>query len=341
MKRKITVTLLLCAMLFVPFLVFSQTEVTVLAANGDAAFSFTANTSDPDMRRLPTAITTLRQRNPVEFIQRLAEYINEKANGDFDKVKKAHDWVALNIRYDTQSFFSGRYSSQAFEDVIKRGNAVCAGYADVFQYLCDALEIECITVEGYARGFGIGLFSFENVVNSNHAWNIVTIGGKKYLIDTTWDSGYLSGRTFQAEYKTNYLFSDPSVFIHDHFPLSGSSQLLDPPLSAEEFIALPFLKPRFFMAFETWPQLKRITEVNAGEERIFEFTLRPGYQLAYDWNRQSGGRIGTYSTYPPRSDVYRIALPKLTPGSYFLRLYVRGPGDSSYSGCGDFGFVVK
>jgi len=58
--------------------------------------------------------------------------------------------------------------------------------ADVFKYLCDALEIECIKVSGYARGYGRDLFRSEDVTISDHAWNIVTIQGKKHLILALW-----------------------------------------------------------------------------------------------------------------------------------------------------------
>jgi len=247
--------------------------------------------------------------------------------------------VALNIRYDTQSYFSGRFSAQDYDAVIKRGSAVCEGYADVFKHLCDALGIECAKVSGYARGASSNLFRFVDVTNSNHAWNIVTIGGKKFLIDTTWDAGHLSGRTFQASYRTAYLFTDPAFFIYNHFPLSNRNQLLDTPVNAEEFDTLPFIDPRFLTAFETWPRLSRITEINTGEERQFEFALKPGYQSAYDWRTQSGSLIGRSSTYPPRS--YSVSLPNLKPGNYYLRLYIKGPGDSQYRSCADFGFVVK
>ena len=318
---------------------FAQNEVFVPGAGGETVFSFHANTYDPDIRQIPSAITSLRQRNTIEFIRLLAEYINEKSGGDFDRVKKAHDWVALNIRYDTQSYFSGRYSSQAFDDVIRRGSAVCAGYSDVFKHICDALEIECITVTGYARGASSSLFRFVDVTNSNHAWNIVTINGKKYLVDTTWDSGYLSGRNFQARYQTNYLFTDPAVFIYEHFPGSSDNQLLEQPLSAEEFDNLPFLESKFFIAFETWPQMARITEISAGEELQFEFSLKSGYELAYHWYRQSGAEISR--TFPPRRDSYRINIPKLNPGRYFLRLYVKGPGDRRYWSCAEYGFVIN
>jgi len=158
--------------------VFAQAEVTILDADGQVAFTFLRNTPDPAIRQLPRTIADLRQRDTEEFVRQLVNYINESSSCDFERVKKAHDWVALNIRYDTQSYFSGRYASQTSLDVIRRGNGVCAGYADAFKYILDTLQIENRKVSGYARGVGSSIFIYTNVTNSNHEWNIVTIRRK-------------------------------------------------------------------------------------------------------------------------------------------------------------------
>ena len=314
-------------------------NVIIRNAAGNELFSFLTDTPDPDIKQLPREITSKRSGNTAEFIRLLAQYINEKSNNDYERVKKAHDWVALNIRYDTQSFFSGNYSSQSFDSVIRRGSGVCAGYADVFKYLCDALEIECTTVSGFARGYGSGIFSNENVMDSNHAWNIVTINGNKYLIDTTWNSGYLNGRTFQARYKTEYFLTPPEIFIYDHYSYSSASQLLEPMISAEEFKLLPFIDPAFFNIFETWPDLAKITEALTGQEYIYEFTAKAGYQISYAWYSSLGVKNGV-STYPYARN-FSIKMPNLRPGNYYLRIFAKTPSDRLYYSCANFGFTVK
>lgn len=58
-------------------------------------------------------------------------------------------------------------------------NVVCEGYAKAFQYLCDMSDFAnatCYTVTGTMYGAtGAG----------PHMWNIVTLGGKNYLVDVT------------------------------------------------------------------------------------------------------------------------------------------------------------
>ena len=319
---------------------FAQIEISIPGADGETAFTFRADTPDPAIKQMPKEIAAKRQSAPNEFIRLLADYINEKSENDYDRVKKAHDWVALNIRYDVQSFFSGRHLSQSPDSVIKRGTAVCAGYSGAFGMICDALEIGCVTVSGHGQGYGSGLFKSENVALSNHAWNIVTIEEKKYQIDTTWDSGYLNGSAFQAEYTTDYLFIDPDVFIYRHFPGEDADQLLDPPLSAEEFSLLPLLRPRFFQVLESWPDLPRITEINAGEVLKFEFSTIPEYELIYGWYTQTGTKVGI-DVFSGKKDVYTISPPKLKPGKYALRLWAQKSGSKQYISLGEFGFLVK
>ena len=58
-------------------------------------------------------------------------------------------------------------------------NVVCEGYAKAFQYLCDLstfTEAEVYTVSGTMTG-GTGA--------GPHMWNIVSLGGKNYLVDVT------------------------------------------------------------------------------------------------------------------------------------------------------------
>ena len=227
----------------VVFLIFINTAAGLFAAGPDA---YRNGTPDPLIRRMPDSIRSLRTRGAEEYLQKVAEYIAENAVDEFDKVKKAHDWVALNIRYNARAFFSGNIPSQSVSNVLSSGLAVCQGYAEVFYYICKLLDLECYIVHGYARGYGRNLTRKETPHRVNHAWNKVKIEGNWYLVDTTWDSGYVANNNFVARYKTSYLFPDPWHFLHDHFPTNPEDQLLTVPLTAEQFEKLPLVEPEFF-----------------------------------------------------------------------------------------------
>ena len=66
-------------------------------------------------------------------------------------------------------------NDQNIAGVFLQREAVCAGYARAFQYLCEKAEIECIYVTGDARDTVEG-----------HAWNIVNLDGDYYYVDATY-----------------------------------------------------------------------------------------------------------------------------------------------------------
>ena len=49
-----------------------------------------------------------------------------------------------------------------------------------------------------------------------HAWNAVRIEDEWYLMDATWDAGYVTGDTFTKQYETTYLFPPPEVTVPLH-----------------------------------------------------------------------------------------------------------------------------
>ena len=64
----------------------------------------------------------------------------KKSADDFEKVKIAHNIVALNIKYDAANFWSGKLPSQDYKTVLKTGVAVCEGYSNVLKKFLDVAE---------------------------------------------------------------------------------------------------------------------------------------------------------------------------------------------------------
>lgn len=96
---------------------------------------------------------------------------------DHEKVKVIHDWVVLNLKYDTTLT---KYT--AYEG-LKSGSAVCQGYSLLTYKLLKEAGIHNVIVEGTA-------FSTQadgSQSSQLHAWNLVKLSGKWYHLDTTWD----------------------------------------------------------------------------------------------------------------------------------------------------------
>lgn len=90
---------------------------------------------------------------------------------DFQKAVVLHDWIALHCVYKFGDDSAADHTRCAYGPLVD-GYAVCAGYADAYQYLLNKIGIECYVV------------SSDKI---NHAWNLVRLGGKYYHADVTWD----------------------------------------------------------------------------------------------------------------------------------------------------------
>lgn len=118
------------------------------------------------------------------------------AGDDWERALYAHDAICRMVRYDPD---------EGGNDLIGYGNhtrrvdgafvdhvAVCQGYAAAYELVCDKMGIRCDTV-----------------VSEDHAWNVVTIDGRRYHVDLTnddMDEKDSSGREYVC---------------HDYFMLSN------------------------------------------------------------------------------------------------------------------------
>ena len=89
---------------------------------------------------------------------------------DTEKLLYLHDYLITHTDYTADLHTA--------YDCLVSGKAVCSGYAWAFDYLCSKVGIPC-----------------EYVISDemNHAWNMVTLGNKKYFIDCTWDDPGAAG----------------------------------------------------------------------------------------------------------------------------------------------------
>lgn len=174
---------------------------------------------------IPSSVT----KSPEDF----AAYLTGNFPKESDKVLALYTWIAYNISYDgKQAETMSRFHS--IDDFVlytlKKKNAVCQGYAEVFTSICNQMGIKALTVHGYNR------------VNGNlrtdlgHAWNVAKIDGKWHLIDVTWGSGYVSRGNYRKNFTSEYFMASPDSLIESHMPFDPIWQLLEYPISHDQFI---------------------------------------------------------------------------------------------------------
>jgi len=157
-------------------------------------------------------------------------------------------WIAENIRYDIDADFNSHNRHQKAEDVFRSGKSTCEGYASIFQALCDALQIPCVKILGYAKdySFKIDQSDFSSV---NHTWNAVQFDNQFwYLIDSAWGTGYIDGNhEYKKDLKPHYFLTRPEQMIYNHLPEDCQWQLLTKPITMHDYLRLPQLHSYYFI----------------------------------------------------------------------------------------------
>ncbi|AGC67122.1 hypothetical protein Cst_c00910 [Thermoclostridium stercorarium subsp. stercorarium DSM 8532] len=101
------------------------------------------------------------------MIDRIVSEIMSPYMTDYEKVKAAHDYVINMIEYDS------RYRNNSALDALESGYGVCSAYSELMALILNSAGVPCRIVRGYA--------------DVSHAWNMVSIDGKLYHVDATWD----------------------------------------------------------------------------------------------------------------------------------------------------------
>jgi hypothetical protein len=183
-----------------------------------------------------------------QSVPALAAYLSRSGRDDLTRSRAVYRWITHHIDYDATGFRSGNYGDLTPEGVLHRRAAVCDGYSHLYQALGVAMGLQVEVVSGWSKGYsyapGLRLDG-----RPNHSWNAVRIDGRWRLLDATWGSGYLDERLrFFRDFQEHYFLTSPDAFVFDHFPAESRWQLVDRPLSMEEFTDLVYLRPMFFQA---------------------------------------------------------------------------------------------
>ncbi|CAM4925995.1 unnamed protein product [Rotaria socialis] len=192
--------------------------------------------------------TTVQSWQP-KSLQQLAELIKAFSKGKslVDRHWIIFYWIACNIDYDTESYFSKNYKDQTAEGVFRFKKGVCAGYANLYKYLCDQLGVPCEIISGYAKGYGFDDRNGATPMETDHAWNAVEIDDHWYLMESTWGSGHLNDKKqYERELASYYFLPRPNEMIYHHLPEDPKWQLLKSPIKMEEYLQMPKLRPLYF-----------------------------------------------------------------------------------------------
>ncbi|XP_076461449.1 uncharacterized protein LOC143293941 [Babylonia areolata] len=137
------------------------------------------------------------------------------------------------------------------EDVLLSFQNKQGTYARTFEVLCRFAGLTSTILTGYAKGLDYRPGNQFKESNYNHSWNAVLIDGSWYLIDSHWATRYLVSEKNVAEnlvyeYDDFFFLTDPEHLIYSHWSQAKEWQLLDRPVSLQDFESMPLVKSYFF-----------------------------------------------------------------------------------------------
>ncbi len=252
-------------------------------------------------------------------VRALTDYLVEPARNDREKAWVLFRWITANIRYDRAGAAGGSADVRP-EAVLRRKEAVCAGYSDLFLAMAAEAGLEAVSVSGYAKGEGYEAGDRFSGPPS-HSWNAVRIDGSWRLVDCTWGAGYVDETgQYVRWFEPYYFLTPPERLIYTHFPEDPRWQLLEAPVTLARFERLPYVKAPFFTYGLRLGSDAACTVEVKGARTTLEVEAPPGVTLHPVLLR------GTQKVDAPevvsRGDRNFMTVTAPGAGTYTLRLYV-------------------
>lgn len=188
------------------------------------------------------------------------DYAKVKIEDKTELTKFFYHWVGTHIKYDNEVFQTildktvdpkQFQNSQDEYHVYENRKGVCAGYANLFKWFMDEIEIEAVVISGHIRDERNHYVDLSSDDKFRHAWNAIKLNNEWILVDSTW------GTSDDISVSDFYYNIDPDLAIITHYPTEQKWQLLENPLSLKEFNNSKFVKPIwFFSGYSDIPTLK-------------------------------------------------------------------------------------
>jgi len=225
--------------------IFITLIILSLCANGIASTDISAERSK--------ALLAYAQKSPrvkADYIK-VTDYLVKMGESELEKAKLIYYWLCENIAYDAESFQKGKYPSTDPSVTMTNRKGVCSGYANLFHAMGKHAGLDIEVVGGYSKGYGFKQGT--KFKGTDHAWNVLTIDGKKIFIDATWGAGYIgkvkSKLVFTKRLSDYWFNTNPYEAIFSHlpsYPDGNEYQLIQSKLTLKQYEDLPYIRHSFF-----------------------------------------------------------------------------------------------
>ncbi|XP_041357977.1 hillarin-like isoform X2 [Gigantopelta aegis] len=186
----------------------------------------------------------------------LVRQLTENLVTDLEKARAIYRWITVKdlnvIEFDDDI---DEDTPMGLLRGIKYGTET---YHVLFMRLCSYCGLHCLEIKGHSKSVGYepGMKITDDTFQNT--WNSVLIDGDWRLIQCNWGARHLvlnkdkekdkpkKRDQIRYQYDEHYFLTDPDEFIQEFWPLEKSWQLLEIPITRDEFEALPFVRSVFF-----------------------------------------------------------------------------------------------
>lgn len=195
-------------------------------------------------------------------------------------------------------------------------------------------DLHSRTIRGYAKGVNYKPGIKFNPGTNQHSWNAVNINGTWCLVDADWAARGLIKKLRKLRYRVNeyYFLPDPHHFIWNHFPYDQRWQLLERPITLEEFEKKPHIKPEFFTYGLEFVSHHSVIIYGQGEVNVRlrypsqKQTVHFNFSLQFESGEKEeykGTKLNRYVILDRFEGIasFRLRLP--VKGSYILIIYAK------------------
>ena len=216
-----------------------QASILLAQPSQDAALSLFAPVSEQtlssDFSTIDAYVLGLRTRRNISEAE-LAQVITMHSTTKMEKARAIFIWLANNIAYDTN------YRIYSKEVALRQGRGVCQAYSELFKSLGELAGLEVMVIAGDSKPQTYRRPS--DIDRRGHAWNAVKVDdGRWALVDATWGAGYVNNKKFTRKLSEFWFDTSPEFFVFTHLPKEENWQLLDKPVTRDEFLRMPPLSP--------------------------------------------------------------------------------------------------
>ncbi|KAG7174817.1 Hillarin-like 2 [Homarus americanus] len=258
----------------------------------------------------------------------LVRYLCKPAADDLQRLRALFQWVTGNIRFDWKYM----EIKQTVGEVLWSRAGVSKDYVALLVEMCHLAGLRVKKIHGFARGrdFRVGRV-FEPERDPLHSWLAVFLYGSWRFLDPTLGSGHVDKQgKFHPHLQEHFFLTDPDYMIHSHFPYDNLEhnynrwQLLDSPLSLEDFNSLPNVMPEFWSCGLKLCRPKHNPVVFRNQTEItviaptlirYKYKFFPATETEESCINQwvfctlkEGGAIGSFTILPPVNADYILKI---------------------------------